>query len=151
MATKTSFTTTVTQAEGVNATGLPVPAEAVAELGTKKRPPVKVTLNNYTYRTTVAAYDDVFMVPLSAEHRTAGGVQPGDAVEVTLELDSEPRTVEVPDDLAAALAEAGVSEAFDRLAYSKRKEHVRQVETAKAAETRQRRIDKIVVSLAGGQ
>ena len=59
--------------------------------------------------------------------------------------------MEVPDDLAAALAEAGVSEAFDRLAYSKRKEHVRQVETSKAAETRQRRIDKIVASLADGQ
>ena len=151
MTTKTTFTTTVTQAEGVNATGLPVPAEAVAALGTKKRPPVKVTLNDYTYSSTVAAYGDVFMLPLAAEHRTAAGVQAGDVVEVTLELDSEPRTVEVPDDLAAALAEAGVSEAFDRLAYSTRKEHVRQVETAKAAETRQRRIDKIVASLADGQ
>ena len=149
MTTKTTFTTTVTQAEGVNATGLPVPAEAVAALGTKKRPPVKVTLNDYTYSSTVAAYGDVFMLPLAAEHRTAAGVQAGDAVEVTLELDSEPRTVEVPDDLAAALADAGATEAFDLLAYSTRKEHVRQVETAKAAETRQRRIDKIVASLAG--
>lgn len=148
MTTKTTFTTTVTQAEGVNATGLPVPAEAVAALGTKKRPPVKVTLNDYTYSSTVAAYGDVFMLPLAAEHRTAAGVQAGDAVEVTLELDSEPRTVEVPDDLAAALADAGATEAFDLLAYSTRKEHVRQVETAKAAETRQRRIDKIVASLA---
>ena len=149
MTTKTTFTTTVTQAEGVNATGLPVPAEAVAALGTKKRPPVKVTLNDYTYSSTVAAYGDVFMLPLAAEHRTAAGVQAGDVVEVTLELDSEPRTVEVPDDLAAALAEAGAIAAFDLLAYSTRKEHVRQVETAKAAETRQRRIDKIVASLAG--
>ena len=149
MTTKTTFTTTVTQAEGVNATGLPVPAEAVAALGTKKRPPVKVTLNDYTYSSTVAAYGDVFMLPLAAEHRTAAGVQAGDAVEVTLELDSKPRTVEVPDDLAAALADAGATEAFDLLAYSTRKEHVRQVETAKAAETRQRRIDKIVASLAG--
>lgn len=148
MTTKTTFTTTVTQAEGVNATGLPVPAEAVAALGTKKRPPVKVTLSDYTYSSTVAAYGDVFMLPLAAEHRTAAGVQAGDAVEVTLELDSEPRTVEVPDDLAAALADAGATEAFDLLAYSTRKEHVRQVETAKAAETRQRRIDKIVASLA---
>ena len=148
---KTTFTTTVTQAEGVNATGLPVPAEAVVALGTKKRPPVKVTFNGYTYSSTVAAYGDVFMLPLAAEHRTAAGVQAGDEVEVTLELDSEPRTVEVPDDLAAALAEAGAAAAFDRLAHSKRKEHVRQVETAKAAETRQRRIDKIVASLAGDQ
>ncbi|MCB0229252.1 MAG: DUF1905 domain-containing protein, partial [Anaerolineae bacterium] len=78
MTTKTTFTTTVTQAEGVNATGLPVPAEAVAALGTKKRPPVKVTLNDYTYSSTVAAYGDVFMLPLAAEHRTAAGVQAGD-------------------------------------------------------------------------
>lgn len=148
---KTTFTTTVTQAEGVNATGLPVPPEAVAALGTKKRPPVVVTLNGYSYRSTIAAYGDVFMLPLAAEHRTAAGVQAGDGVEVTLELDSEPRTVEVPDDLAAALAEAGATAAFDRLAYSTRKEHVRQVETAKAAETRQRRIAKIVASLAGSQ
>ncbi len=148
---KTTFTTIVTQAEGVNATGLPVPPEVVAALGTKKRPPVVVTLNGYSYRSTVAAYGDVFMLPLAAEHRTAAGVQAGDVVEVTLELDSKPRTVEVPDDLAAALAEAGATEAFDRLAYSTRKEHVRQVVTAKAAETRQRRIAKIVASLAGGQ
>lgn len=148
---KTTFTTTVTQAEGVNATGLPVPPEAVAALGTKKRPPVVVTLNGYSYRSTVAAYGDVFILPLAAEHRTAAGVQAGDEVEVTLELDSEPRTVKVPDDLAAALAEAGATAAFDRLAYSTRKEHVRQVETAKAAETRQRRIAKIVASLAGSQ
>lgn len=146
---KTTFITTVTQAEDLNATGLPVPAEAVAALGTKKRPPVKVTLHGYTYRTTVAAYGDVFMLPLSAEHRNAAGVQAGEQVAVTLELDTEPRTVAVPDDLAAALAEAGTTEAFDRLSYTQRKEHVRQVETAKAAETRQRRIEKIVASLTG--
>lgn len=146
---QSTFITTVTQAEDVNATGLPVLAEAVAALGTKKRPPVKVTLNGYTYRTTVAAYGDVFMVPLSAEHRIAAGVQAGDQVAVTLELDNEPRTVDAPADLAAALAQAGAAAAFDRLSYTQRKEHVRQVETAKATGTRQRRIDKIVASLAG--
>lgn len=147
----TTFTTSVTQAEDVNATGLPVPAEAVAALGTKKRPPVIVTLNGYTYRSTVAAYGDVFMLPLSAEHRKAAGVQAGDEVEVTLELDTAPRTVAVPEDLAAALEAQGATAAFDALAPSTRKEHVRQVETAKAEETRQRRIAKIVASLSGGQ
>jgi hypothetical protein len=146
---QTTFITTVTQAEDVNATGLPVPTEAVAALGSKKRPPVKVTLNGYTYRTTVAAYGDLFMLPLSAEHRNAAGVQAGEQLAVTLELDTEPRTVDVPADLAAGLAEAGAAAAFDRLSYTQRKEHVRQVETAKAAETRQRRIEKIVASLAG--
>ena len=142
------FTTAVTQEEGMNATGLPIPAEAVATLDSGKRPKVKVSFNGYTYRSTVAAYGDVFMIPLSKEHREAAGVQAGDEVEVTLELDTEPRTVEVPDDLAMALEEGGVTAVFDALAPSKRKEHVRQVTSPKAEETRQRRIAKIVVGLA---
>ena len=146
---KVTFTTTVLKDENVNATGLPVPAEAVAALGTKKKPAVKVSLAGYTYRSTVAAYGEVYMLPLSAEHRDAAGVKAGDQVEVTIELDLEPRTVDVPDDLATALAEKpGATAAFDALSYTMRKEYVRQVETAKAQETRQRRIAKIVASLA---
>ena len=99
-----TFTTIVLKDDQVNATGLPVPAEAVTAMGAGKKPKVKVSLNGYTYRSTVAAYGEVFMLPLSAEHRTAAGVQAGDTVEVTIELDTEPRTVEVPADLAAALA-----------------------------------------------
>lgn len=145
---KTTFTTTVVQEEGKNATGLRIPAEAIDALGGKKRPAVRVTLSGYTYRSTVAAYGDVFMLPLAQEHREAAGVKAGDQVEVTLELDTEPRTVEVPDDLAAALAaRPGARAAFDALAYSARKEHVRQVETARAQETRERRIAKIVAGL----
>jgi uncharacterized protein YdeI (YjbR/CyaY-like superfamily) len=146
-----TFTTTLLKAEGMNATGISVPAEVIAALGPKKRPPVKVTLNGYTYRSTVAAYGDVFMLGVSAEHRAAAGVKAGDQVEVTLELDVEPRTVEVPDDLAAALAEKpGARAAFDALSYTMRKEYVRQVESAKAQETRTRRIAGIIAKLAGG-
>ena len=141
------FVTAVQQAEGMNATGVQVPPEVVAALGSGKRPKVKVSLNGYTYRSTVAAYGDVFMLPLSQEHRAAAGVRAGDVVEVTLELDTEPRTVDVPDVLAAALAENGIREAFDGLSYTTRKEHVRQVESARAEETRQRRIAKIVAAL----
>lgn len=142
------FTTKITQAEGLNATGIQVPAEAVATLGKGKKPPVKVSLKGYTYRSTIAAYGDVFMLPLSQVHRAAAGVKAGDEVEVMLELDTEPRTVEVPADLAAALAEKpGARAAFDKLAYSIRKEHVRQVESAKAQETRERRITTIVGKL----
>jgi hypothetical protein len=148
---KATFTTTLVQAEGKNATGLRVPAEAVAALGTHKRPKVMVSLNGYTYRSTVAAYGDVFMLPVSAEHREAAGLKAGDQVEVTIELDQAPRTVDVPDDLAAALAEkAGATAAFDALSYSMRKEYVRQVETAKAQETRTRRIAGIVAKVTGG-
>jgi hypothetical protein len=147
-----TFTTTVVQAEGKNATGLQVPAAAVAALGSQKRPKVSVSLNGYTYRSTIAAYGDVFMLPLSAEHREAAGVKAGDQVEVTIALDTEPRTVAVPDDLAAALAaQPGATAAFDALSYTLRKEYVRQVESAKAKETRDRRIAGIVAKLSGSQ
>jgi len=142
------YTTTIQKAEGLNATGLRVPSEVIAALGTQKRPRVRVSLNGYTYRSTVAPYGDVFMLPLSQEHRAAAGVSAGDEVEVTIELDLEPRTIEVPDDLRAALSEKpGATEAFEALAFSRRKEFVRQVEEAKAQETRQRRIAKIVSDL----
>lgn len=147
---KVVFTTTVLKDDKVNATGIRVPAEVVASLGKGKKPPVKVTLNGYTYRTTVAAYGDVFMLSLSAANREAAGVKAGDEVEVTLELDSEPRTVEIPEDLAAALAaKPGATAAFDALSPSRRKEFVRQVTEAKAEETRQRRIAGIVDKLGG--
>ena len=90
------------------------------------------------------------MLPLAAEHRTAAGVKAGDLVEITLELDVAPRTVDVPDDLAAALAaQPGVPEAFAALSYTMRKEYVRQVESAKAPATRERRIAAIIARLGG--
>ncbi len=144
-----TFTTTVLKDDKVNATGLPVPAEAVAALGKGKKPPVKVSIGSHTYRSTVAAYGDVFMLPLSAENRQAAGVNAGDQVEVTIELDTAPRTVEVPQDLSDALAQKpGATAAFEALSYSTRKEYVRQVESAKAQETRQRRITNIVAKLS---
>jgi len=145
-----TFITTV-RAMTAKATTLPVPAEAVAALGPQKKPKVQVSLNGYTYRSTVGVYGDQFLLPFSAEDRAAAGVKAGDEVEVTLELDLEPRTVAVPDDLAAALAQkAGALETFDALAYSKRKEFVRQVNDAKTPETRDRRIAAVVAALLGG-
>ncbi len=146
---KSTFSATVVQAEGKNATGIQVPAAAVEALGSQKRPKVLVHLNGYTYRSTIAPFGNVFMLPVSAEHRAAAGIQAGDQVEVTLELDTEPRTVDVPPDLAAALAEQpGATAAFDALSSSIRREYVRQVESAKAYETRQRRITTIVTKVA---
>jgi hypothetical protein len=147
-----TFRTTLNLADGLNATGITVPPQVVAALGKGKKPPVKITINgSYTYRSTVAAYGDVFLLPVSQEHRAAAGLKPGDEIEVTLELDTEPRTVEVPDDLAAALEQkSGARAAFDALNYSTRKEHVRQVNDAKTPETRERRIAKIVSGLGEG-
>lgn len=145
---QTTFTTKILKDTEVNATGIVVPPEAVAALGAGKKPKVKVTLNGYMYRSTVAVMGGLFMLPLAAEHRNAAGVQAGEHVEVTLELDTEPRVVVIPDDLAAALeTKQGARAAFDALSYTMRKEYVRQVETAKAAETRNRRIATILAKL----
>jgi hypothetical protein len=143
-----TFKATVLQAEGMNATGLPVPSAVVDKLGAGKRPKVTVTVKGYTYRSTVAVYGGEYFLPLAAVHRDAAGVQAGQAVQVTVELDTAPREVEVPKDLAAALKKAGVRSAFDALSFSHRKEHVRAIEEARAPETRARRIDKAVAMVA---
>jgi hypothetical protein len=142
---KTTFTTTI-QAMGNN-TGIEVPPENVAELGSSKKPAVTVHVSGYTYPSTVAVMGGRFMIPLSKAHREAAGLRAGDTVEVTLELETAPRTTHIPDDLRAALANAGAEERFDALAFSKRKEFVRQVEDAKTPETRARRIEKIVTQM----
>lgn len=122
-----TFTTTLQKDGEKNATGIRVPPDVIAALASGKKPAVIVTLSGgqtaasspYAYRSTVAGYGDVFMIPFSQEHRAASGIAPGDTIEVTLELDTQPRTVDVPDDLAAALAaKPGARAAFDKLAYS---------------------------------
>ena len=142
-----TFTTTLLQ-QGNNV-GIVVPDEVVASLGAGKRAPVTISLNGYTYRNTLAVMGGRSLVGVNAEHRKASGVAGGETHEVTIELDSAPRTVEVPADLVAALDAAGVRQAFDALAYSHRKEHVRAIEEAKAAATRERRIAACVAKLGG--
>jgi hypothetical protein len=138
--------------EGKTATGFRVPSDVVEALGRGKRPPVTVAINGYTYRSTVAAYGDVFMLPLAAANRDAAGVAAGDEIEVEVALDTAPREVEVPADLAAALAaEPTARAAFDALSYSTRRGIVLSVEDAKTDETRQRRIAKSVEGLRAGR
>lgn len=142
-----TFSTTI-QLDGKTATGLRVPEEVVLALGAGKRPPVRVTIGRHTYRSTVAPMGGAFLLPLSAENRDAAGVKAGDLVEVSIDLDDSPRTVELPADLRAALeARAGALGAYEALAFSKKKELVRQVTEAKAQETRQRRIAAGVAKL----
>jgi hypothetical protein len=135
---------------GKTATGLPVPDDVVAGLGSSKRPAVRVTIGKHTYRTTVASMGGRYMIPLSAENRTAAGVAAGDEVDVDIEADTAPREVTVPDDLAAAL-DPDVRAIFDGLAYTHRKEWVRWVEDAKKPETRAVRIAKAVDGLRAGK
>lgn len=132
-----------------NHTAVPVPDAVIEQLGAGKRPLVQVTLMGYTYRSAVAVMDGNFLISLSASNREAAGVQGGEEVDVTVALDLEPRTVEIPADLQAALEAAGARAAFEKLAPSMKKEYVRQVGSARAQETRERRIAKIVEKLAG--
>ena len=143
-----TFHTTILRT-GKNTAGIQVPEEVIEKLGSNKRPLVRVTIKKYTYRSAVAVMGGKFMIGVSAENRQAASVQGGEEVDVTIELDLEPRTVELPKDLKAALIDAGALEAFKNSAPSMRKEYVRQVEEAKAQETRERRIAKIVEKLSG--
>ena len=145
------FRTTILQS-GRTATGIQVPDEVVEALGAGRRPAVKVTVNGYTYRSTVAVMGGANMISLSAEHRAAAGVAGGEEVEVDIDLDTAPREVSVPVDFAAALdAEPAARRTFDGLSYSNKSWHVLQVEGAKAEETRQRRIAKSVDILKQGR
>lgn len=133
---------------GKTATGIPIPADVLEALGGGKRPPVKVTINGASYRTTVGNVTGRAMLTLSAENRALTGVEGGDTVEVTVELDTEKREVAVPDDFAGALdTTPGARAAFERLAPSYKKAHVTSIEGAKSAETRQRRIAKAISDL----
>jgi Domain of unknown function (DUF1905)/Bacteriocin-protection, YdeI or OmpD-Associated/Mobilization protein NikA len=145
------FRTTI-ELGGKTATGFAVPEEAVLALGAGKRPPIKVTIGDYTYRSTIAPMGGRFMVPVSAEVRKAAGVQAGDEVRVRLELDTEPRRVEAPDDFACALeGEPEAKRRFEAMSYSHQRQHVMAIEDAKTAQTRKRRIDKALAMLKEGR
>jgi hypothetical protein len=136
---------------GKTATGMHVPPQVVTALGAGKRPPVRATINGYTYRSTVAVYGGEFLLGVSDEVRKAAGVRAGDELDVEPELDTEPREVEVPPDLAAAFGKAPKAQrTFDTLSYSNKRRHVLSVEGARTPETRQRRIEKSIEELKGG-
>jgi hypothetical protein len=143
------FRTTILSA-GKNITGIHVPDEVVEGLGAGKRPPVRVTLNGYTYRNTIAVMGGRYMVGVSADVRAASGVAGGDELEVEIVLDDQPRVLEIPADLQAALDAAPVAKAaFEKLSYSNKRRHVEPILAAKAPETRARRIEKSVAELTG--
>jgi hypothetical protein len=141
---------TLIEASGRTATGFEVPASVVEQLGSTKRPAVRVTIHGHTYRSTVATMGGRFLLPLSAENRAAAGVAAGDQVDVDVELDTEPRQVVVPPDFASALdADPVAKQRFDALSYSHQRRHVLAIEGAKAEATRRRRIDKALEQLRG--
>ena len=139
-------------ATGRTSTGIVVPARVVEQLAAGRRPAVRATLGRYTYRTTLGVMGGQTMLPVSAEHRRGAGVKAGDTLTVRLEVDAEPRQVDVPADLAAALdRHAGARSFFDTLSPSQRRWHTLAIDGAKTPETRARRIAKSVSLLAEGR
>jgi Bacteriocin-protection, YdeI or OmpD-Associated/Domain of unknown function (DUF1905) len=140
------------ESNGKTATGIRVPPEVVAALGPSRKPAVRVTIAGHTYRSTIATRSGVFLLGVSAENRQAAGVAAGDELDVELELDTEPREVTVPPELAGALeADAQASRFFDTLTHSQKQWYVLPIEQAKAVETRERRIAKAITMLREGR
>ena len=131
-----------------NATAVEVPAAAIDKLNAGARPPVVIAINGHTWRSRVAAMRGMHLIGISAANRKASAISEGDLVEVQLELDVEPRTVEEAADVAAALNQRrAVRAAFERLPFGLRRKHIAGIEAAKSPETRSRRIAKLVSEL----
>ncbi len=144
------FTTTI-QGSG-NKTGIEVPEHVVEGLGAGRRPPVVVTINGKSYRSSIAAMGGRSMISLSAHNREFTGVSAGETLDVELVLDTQPRIVEVPADLAAAMAaEPAAQEFYTTLSYSAQRRYVEPLDDAKTPETRARRIAKVVADLKAGK
>ena len=128
--------------------GIVVPADAMAQLGPGKRYPVVVTLGGYSYRNTVSWYKGAFRIAFSAENRAASGIEPGNQVDVALELDDAPRVLELPAELSAGLATAGALEKFAALSYSKQRGFIEPWSAAKSQETRDKNLAKAIAAAA---
>jgi hypothetical protein len=133
------------------ATMFRVPFDLESAFG-RARPPVKVTIRGHTWRTTPGVYDGEGLVVVNRAVKGASGVDAGDRVRVRMELDTEPRTVAVPRDLAAALAaDPAAKTAFAAMSFTHRREYVEWVEEAKRPETRSRRIASTVDRVREGK
>lgn len=138
-----SFRTTLT-GEGRTASGIIVPEALMAELGPAKRYPVVVTVNGYTYRNSVSWYKGAFMISMSSDNKRAAGVTGGDEVDVTVEVDDAPRVLELPEEFALALRDAGVLDSFRELSYSKQRTFVEPWSAAKTDTTRDKNLAKAI-------
>ena len=134
---------------GAGALFVEVPFDVKKEFG-KARPPVKVSINGYRYRSTISVYGGKYYLPVRRERREAAGVKAGDLVEVTIQPDTEVRRVDPPAALSAALAKNAPAKAqWEKLSYSHKKEHADANLQAKKSETRARRVQKILGELTG--
>ena len=146
--TSQKFRTTLWSAGGNNV-GIVVPEDVVTAFGRGKRVPVVVTIDgDYQYRSTIASMGGKFLIGFAAATRKITGRGAGDEIEVRLDVDDAPRTVDVPDDLAAELARDDAAKAaWDALSFSRQRAHAESVTGAKAADTRARRVAKVLDAL----
>lgn len=139
---------TVILQTGANTTGIEITEKMLEQLGGGKRPLVVVTINGYSYRSAVGKMGDKFMVGVSAENRKKAKVSGGDKVEISLELDTAPRTIDIPEALQKALDKnKDIKAKFEKLAPSKKKAIVLSITEAKSLETKVRRIEKTIEGL----
>jgi Domain of unknown function (DUF1905)/Bacteriocin-protection, YdeI or OmpD-Associated len=138
---------TVIRAFGNNA-GIEVPPAVLEQLGGGKRPRVRVRIGDYRFAITVGVMGGLSLIGLSKAHRAASGLQSGQAIHVELDLDTEPAQIDLPAELATALAAADLSGTFAKLAPSRRKEYARQISAAKAESTKERRLAQIIAELS---
>ena len=136
---------------GKTSARLQVPVD-LKEIFGRARPPLKVTVEGHTWRTTPGVYGGVAYIGLNKDVRAAAGVDAGDRVRVSMELDTEPRTVAVPADLRTALeADPEANAAFAKLSFTHRREYVEWIEEAKRPETRARRVTGTVEGVQQGE
>jgi hypothetical protein len=147
MAEKQTFDTVLEKHENMDATGITIPFDVKEVFGAMKVP-VKVRINDAEYRSTIFHMGGKYMMVVPKHFREAAGVRAGETITVTMEKDTEKRTVEAPPDLADALKKAGLSEIFEKMSYTHQKEYVNAVKEAKKEETRVRRIEKTLEILA---
>ena len=149
MPASVEFDTTV-RASGNN-TGILVPAALIERLGAGHRPAVIVNINGYEYRNTVAVMAGKHMIGISAAIRKETGLKGGDPIHVVLTVANTPREVNIPRDFAAALAKTKANAFFDKLPNSLQRYHVDNINAAKTAQTRQRRIEKAIALFREGR
>jgi hypothetical protein len=146
-----TFRATIRQT-GKTSCGIEVPPAVVEALGGGRHPKVVATLDGYTYRTSVASMGGGFWFGVTTEHREASGLAAGDEVQVTLELDLAPREVEVPPELAAALADDAIARTFfDGLSYSNKRVFTLSVEGTSNPKTKARRVEKAIALMREGR
>jgi hypothetical protein len=149
---KQSFRTELLKGDG-DTTGFVIPDKVVEALGQGKRPKVTVTINGkFSYPNTVAVMDGQYMIGISKERRKLAAVAGGEMIDVTLEVDSAPRVMEIPADLQKALDMDKAAKAyFATLSYSNQRRHIDPINDAKSPETRARRIEKSVALFHEGK